>query len=202
MLTGREEPNPVGYPWIEFARINADRELDHFVCGCGIRANASTDRVTTWWFATDRRPGFDFSLLDRRTPRTVDALRTILGPTAVFSQVRRSDYRTEVRARLFGGADLEQHIRLLHIVRSPRVGDNMASLRRTTEALAGVSGIYESYAQLELRNGATEDLHRVVRAARRVQEAANANATAAAAALSSSELDVFQGTCSFPIRTR
>ena len=33
MLTGREEPNPVGYLWIEFARINADGELDHFVCG-------------------------------------------------------------------------------------------------------------------------------------------------------------------------
>ena len=229
MLTGREEPNPVGYLWIEFARINADGELDHFVCGCGIRANASTDRVTTWWFATDRRPGFDFSLLDRRTPLTVDALRTILGPTAVFGHERRGDYRTEVRARLFGGADLEQHIRLLHIVRSPRVGDridvdlpsylesalpqlseaaladaaqpledldehrdNVASLRRTTEALAGLSVIYESYARLELRNRAanTEDLHRVVRAARRDQEAANANAAAAAVALSSSELDV------------
>ena len=126
MLSGREEPNPVGYLWIEFERVDASTgEVDHFVCGCGIRANASTERVTTWWFATDRRPGFDFALLDRRTPLSVDGLRTVLGSHAVFSQERRSDYRTEVRARLFGGADLDQHIRLLHIVRSPRVGDRI-----------------------------------------------------------------------------
>ncbi len=230
MLTGREEPNPVGYLWIEFQRVDANTgEIGHFVCGCGIRANASTDRVTTWWFATDRRPGFDFSLVDRRTPLTVDALRTILGPSAVFPQERRGDYRTEVRARLFGGADLEQHIRLLHIVRSPRVGDridvdlpsylesalpqlseaaladaaqpledldehrdNVASLRRTTDALAGLCAVYESYACAELRARAshTEELHRVVRSARRDQEAASANASAAAVSLNAGEAAV------------
>ena len=126
MLTGREEPNPVGYLWIEFQRINeATGEVDYFVCGCGIRASASTERVTTWWFITERRPGIDFAFLDRRTPLSIDALRTALGTHAVFTQDRRSDYRTEVRARLFGGADLDQHIRLLHIVRSPRVGDRI-----------------------------------------------------------------------------
>ena len=126
MLSGREEPNPVGYLWIEFARLDgATGEISHLVCGCGIRASASTDRVTTWWFVTDRRPGIDFSFVERRTPLTVDALRSVLGPQAVFSHDHRADYRSEVRARLFGGADLDQHIRLLHIVRSPRVGDRI-----------------------------------------------------------------------------
>lgn len=55
MLSGREEPNPVGYLWIEFARVDHETgEIDYFVCGCGIRASATTDRVTTWWFATDQ----------------------------------------------------------------------------------------------------------------------------------------------------
>lgn len=230
MLTGREEPNPVGYLWIEFERVDTDTgEINHVVCGCGIRANASTDRVTTWWFITDQRPGLDFTLLDRRTPLTVDALRTALGPSSVFTQERRIDYRTEVRAKLFGGSDLDQHLRLLHIVRSPRVGDridvdlpsyleaalpqlseaaladaaqpledldehrdNVASLRRTTDALAGLCGIYESYARTELRAraSATEDLHRIVRTARRDHDAANTNATAATAALTSGETEV------------
>lgn len=230
MLTGREEPNPVGYLWIEFERVDTDTgEINHVVCGCGIRANASTDRVTTWWFITDQRPGLDFTLLDRRTPLTVDALRTALGPSSVFTQERRIDYRTEVRAKLFGGADLDQHLRLLHIVRSPRVGDridvdlpsyleaalpqlseaaladaaqpledldehrdNVASLRRTTDALAGLCGIYESYARTELRAraSAAEDLHRIVRTARHDHDVANTNATAATAALTSGETEV------------
>ena len=45
MLSGREEPNPVGYLWIEFERVEDQTgELRHLVCGCGIRASASTER--------------------------------------------------------------------------------------------------------------------------------------------------------------
>jgi hypothetical protein len=50
MLNGRDEPQPQGYLWVEFA--NGD---EHLTCGCGIRANRSTGRVTTWWFITERR---------------------------------------------------------------------------------------------------------------------------------------------------
>lgn len=79
MLSGREEPNPVGYLWIEFERLDAGTGESHLACGCGIRASSSTDRVTTRWFVPNRRPGIDSSFLDRRTPLTVDSLRTILG---------------------------------------------------------------------------------------------------------------------------
>ena len=148
----------------------------------------------------------------------MDALRSTIGSHAVFSHDRRVDYRTEVRARLFGGADLDQHIRLLHIVRSPRVGDridadlpgylqgalpqlsdealadaaqpledldehrdNVAALRRTADALDGLSSVYESYARRELRDRSawTEGLHSFVRAARREGEAASRLADAA-----------------------
>jgi uncharacterized protein (TIGR02680 family) len=128
MLSGREEQQPVGYLWVEFARTATEEDVDHrryLVCGCGIKANRSTDRVTTWWFLTDRRPGIDFALVESRVPLSVDVLRAELGPHAVFSQEQRVGYRQAVRDALFGGRDLDQHIRLLHIVRSPRVGDRI-----------------------------------------------------------------------------
>lgn len=134
MLSGREEQQPVGYLWVELrlggggdghgadAPEGGDRYL---VCGCGIRANRSTDRVTTWWFITDRRPGIDLALVEGRVPLSADALRATLGAGAVFAQDQRPAYRAEVRNRLYGGADLDQHIRLLHVVRNPRVGDRI-----------------------------------------------------------------------------
>ena len=124
MLSGREEPNPIGYLWIELRRETADG-LEYLVCGCGIRASRSTERVTTWWFVTPRRPGIDLSLVEAKTPLSIDALRAEIGAAAVFTHDQRAGYRTEIRARLFGGADLDQHLRLLHIVRNPRVGDRI-----------------------------------------------------------------------------
>ncbi len=120
MLSGRDEQQPVGYLWIELRR-----GTERLVCGCGIRANQSTDRVTTWWFVTDRRPGVDLVLVEGRVPLSVDALRAELGGHAVFSHEQRAGYRREVRARLYGGADIDQHVRLLHVVRNPRVGDRI-----------------------------------------------------------------------------
>src|SRR5690606_16646086 len=84
MLSGRDEQQPVGYLWIELRRGD-----EYLACGCGIRANRSTDRVTTWWFVTDRRPGIDLALVEGRTPLSVDALRTALGPGAVFAHDQR-----------------------------------------------------------------------------------------------------------------
>ena len=120
MLSGREEAQPQGYLWIELRRGD-----DYLTCGCGIRANQSTDRVTTWWFVTDRRPGIDLALVEQRTPLSADALRSEIGAGAVFAHDQRAGYRAEVRNRLYGGADLDQHLRLLHVVRNPRVGDRI-----------------------------------------------------------------------------
>src|SRR6185312_13259134 len=120
MLSGRDDQQPVGYLWLELARGD-----EHVVIGCGIRANRGTMRVTTWWFVTDRRPGIDFDLVEQRVPLSVDALRAVLGAGAVHPQDQRAAYRAEVRRRLFAGADIEQHINLLHVVRNPRVGDQI-----------------------------------------------------------------------------
>jgi uncharacterized protein (TIGR02680 family) len=142
MTSGRTDPNPVGYLWVETRRIDpASGEVSYLVFGCGIRAGASTDRVTTWWFITERRPGIDFSLLDGRTPLTVEGLRLELGTHCVFPKDQLSAYRSELSRRLFGGADLERHLRLLHIVRSPRVGDkiNEDLPRHLTDALPPLS---------------------------------------------------------------
>jgi uncharacterized protein (TIGR02680 family) len=123
MLTGRDEQQPVGYLWLELVRGD-----EYLVFGCGIRANRSTDNVSTWWFVTDRRPHIDVNLIEGRTPRSIDSLRDVLGPhSLVFTKEQRSAYRSELRTQLFGGADLDQHIRLLHVLRNPTVGDRIDS---------------------------------------------------------------------------
>jgi hypothetical protein len=120
MLAGRDEPQPQGYLWLEVANGDA-----YLAFGCGIRANRSTDQVTTWWFITSRRPGIDLHLVEGRVPVSKDVLRAAIGPDPVFGHEQRADYRRELRKRLFGGADLEQYLHLLHVVRNPRVGDRL-----------------------------------------------------------------------------
>ena len=121
MLNGRDDAQPVGYLWIEFER--ADRYL---VCGCGIKANRQSDTVTTWWFVTEKRPGIDFQLVERGgVPLSATRLRSALDPDEVFGERRRRDYRQTIEQRLFGGASISQHIRLINRVRTPRVGDRI-----------------------------------------------------------------------------
>jgi uncharacterized protein (TIGR02680 family) len=52
-------------------------------------------------------------------------LRAAIEPDPLFGHEQRADYRTELRRRLFGGTDIEQHLHLLRIVRNPRVGDRL-----------------------------------------------------------------------------
>lgn len=120
MLAGREDAQPIGYLWLE-----VEKDDEHLSFGCGIKANRASDTVTTWWFVTSRRPGVDLQLVEGRTPISMENLRAELGTDPVFRHDQRNLYRSELRQRLYGGADLEQHIRLLHIVRSPRVGDRI-----------------------------------------------------------------------------
>src|SRR5690606_7826261 len=58
-------------------------------------------------------------------PVNRDALRALIEPDPVFRHEERTRYREELRKRLFGGADIEQHLHLLRIVRNPRVGDRL-----------------------------------------------------------------------------
>lgn len=121
MLSGRDDPQPVGYLWIEF-----ERRGEYLACGCGIKANRQSDTVTTWWFVTGKRPGIDFGLLGGgNVPLTADGLRATLDDGEVCSERQRRDYRREIEQRLFGGASIGQHIGLVNLVRSPRVGDRI-----------------------------------------------------------------------------
>ena len=122
MLNGRDDPQPVGYLWIEF-----ERRGEYLTCGCGIKANRQSDRVTTWWFVTSKRPGIDFGLVGSgNIPLSADGLRAVLDDDGeVFSERQRRDYQREIEHRLFGGASIDQHIGLIHVVRNPRVGDRV-----------------------------------------------------------------------------
>lgn len=120
MLNGRDDPQPVGYLWIEFERLG-----EFLVCGCGIKANRQSERVTTWWFITSKRPEIDFQLVSGGVALSTEVLRAALEGDEVFVERRRRDYRHAVEQRLFGGASIEAHIGLLNKVRSPRVGDRI-----------------------------------------------------------------------------
>ena len=120
MLNGRDDAQPVGYLWIEF-----ERQGEFLVCGCGIKASRQSDKVTTWWFVTSRRPAIDLTLVAGNQPLSADGLRAELGSDEVFGDRRRSDYRLAVQRHLFGGASIDEHIGLIHVVRSPRVGDRI-----------------------------------------------------------------------------
>ena len=121
MLSGRDDPQPVGYLWIEF-----ECGGEFLTCGCGIKANRQSDTVTTWWFVTAKRPGLDFDLVTGgNMPLSADGLRAALDDSEVYSERQRRDYRHQIENRLFGGASIDQHIGLIHLVRSPRVGDRI-----------------------------------------------------------------------------
>ena len=121
MLDGRDDAQPVGYLWIEFER--AGRFL---VCGCGIKANRQSDTVKTWWFITSKRPGIDFRLVEAGgVPLSATRLRAAVEPDEVFVERRRRDYRRAIEQRLFGGASVREHMRLIYRVRTPRVGDRI-----------------------------------------------------------------------------
>ena len=125
MLSGRDEPQPTGYLWLEMTRGE-----DHLAFGCGIKANRNTDSVNHWWFVTDRRPGIDLDLVQRiagggRAPLSAEQLRAEIGGESVWTKEQRAAFRNALHGRLYGGADLDQHLRLLHIVRNPRVGDRV-----------------------------------------------------------------------------
>ena len=121
MLNGRDDAQPIGYLWIEFERAGR-----YFVCGCGIKANRQSDTVKTWWFITSKRPGIDFRLVEGGgVPLSATRLRAALDPDEVFAERRRRDYRRVIEQRLFGGASVSRHMRLIDRVRTPRVGDRI-----------------------------------------------------------------------------
>ena len=120
MLNGRDDAQPVGYLWIEF-----ERRGEFLVCGCGIKANRQADSVNTWWFITSKRPGVDLDLVAGGVALSSEVLRAALDGDEVFSRARRRDYRRAIEQRLFSGAAIDQHIRLINKVRSPRVGDRI-----------------------------------------------------------------------------
>ena len=120
MLDGHTDPQPGGYLWVEFRRGH-----EFFACGCGLKANRSTGTVKLWWFATSKRPGLDFLLLEDNVPLLEGQLRACLEGGQVFEDRHRRDYRRLVEKRLFGGVPIDQHIRLINKVRNPRIGDRI-----------------------------------------------------------------------------
>lgn len=91
----------------------------------------------------------------------------------MFSHRQRRDYRAEVERRLFDGAPIDQHIGLINVVRSPRVGDRIdvdlpqhlidALPELSEQALADAAQPLED---LEEHRGNVAELGRTLKAAR------------------------------------
>ncbi|MYB10632.1 MAG: TIGR02680 family protein [Acidimicrobiia bacterium] len=168
MLNGRDDPQPVGYLWIEF-----ERRGEFLVCGCGIKASRSSDTVTTWWFLTSKRPGIDFRLVEQKLPLSAEGLRAALGGDQVFNHHQRRDYRAEVERCLFEGAPIDQHIGLINVVRSPRVGDRIGVdlPQHLTDALPQLSeqalaDAAQPLDDLEEHRGSVAELDRTLKSVR------------------------------------
>ena len=58
-------------------------------------------------------------------PLSREGLRAALDGDEVFPHHRRADYRRRVEQRLFNGASIDQHLKLINVVRHPRVGDRI-----------------------------------------------------------------------------
>ena len=163
MLDARDpaQTQPVGYLWVEFARAGQRLTL-----GCGIRANRNAQSVDTWWFVTPQRlaasdaaaaPG-TVPITEGDTALTRDQLRHALSgsDSRVYPHNQRGDYRSEIRRRLFGGADISEHIELINKLRDPRIGDAIDNklaefLARAMPSLSeqAVSGAAEPLQKLE-----------------------------------------------------
>ncbi len=127
----------IGYAWMEFETSQVEDDGgDVVVIGAGLRANRSDQRVTSWYFVTDRRYGDGWAAIDgERRPLTRRQLAEELGPRSVFETA--SDYRRAVDTRLFGlGVDrYEALVQLVLFLRRPQLAKDL-DLRRLSETLS------------------------------------------------------------------
>ncbi len=82
ILSGRAEPQPQEYLWPRLQRGTLTSTSD------AVRATRATDQVTTWWFITSRRIGFDLHLVEGRVPVSRDALRVLLEPDLCSRRIK------------------------------------------------------------------------------------------------------------------
>ncbi len=125
MTDGRPAGNHIGYVWLELRCADADGERFHTL-GAGLKASSSTGGTDTWFFATDRRVGVDFTLDRAGECLSIDKLKEALGEEAITKSGR--EHRRRVGRHLFGLFDSARYDNLLHLLhrlRDPNIGNRV-----------------------------------------------------------------------------
>lgn len=124
-----------GYVALEFQRGSSD---EYVTIGFALRTSRkwAERRIVPWSFVvTDgRRIGFDFHVVDPETrrPLSFPELKKELGEAQVFDDKEQRKYQEAVNDALYGFDDVEdllKYLDMLHIVRTPKLGDGLTPAR-------------------------------------------------------------------------
>ncbi|MFB7631119.1 TIGR02680 family protein [Streptomyces sp. NPDC056149] len=162
LLLGGQHQNPerLGYTWIEFGRRDETSGQDHFVTlACGLKAVSGRGIARHWYAVTDQRVGEELSLLDATdTALSRDRLaEAIAGRGLVYDQAKA--YRRAVDEALFGLGERRYAalVDLLIQLRQPQLSkrpNEVALSRALTESLppmdqAVIADVAEAFRSLD-----------------------------------------------------
>ena len=128
---GEDQPNRVGYLWIELTRTDPDTGAPTYLTvGAFIRFSRSTAEAKAWYFTTAERVGEGLQLLgEDRSALPRDKLAEAIGAARITDSPET--HRERVRSQVFGltGESGKERftglLQLLHTLRSPDVGNRI-----------------------------------------------------------------------------
>lgn len=127
---GDEQPNRLGYLWVELVRAHENGESEYLTLGALVRFSRSTAEAKAWYFTTPLRVGVDLVLLDQqRVPLAREKLAELIGSDRITDSPEA--HRERVRSTVFmltGESGRERYaglLQLLHTLRSPDVGNRI-----------------------------------------------------------------------------
>jgi uncharacterized protein (TIGR02680 family) len=127
---GEEQPNRLGYLWLELVRVHDNSDTEYLTLGALVRFSRSTAEAKAWYFTTPLRVGVDLELLDQqRMPLARDKLADLIGGDRITDspEVHRERVRSTVFV-LTGESGRERYaglLQLLHTLRAPDVGNRI-----------------------------------------------------------------------------
>jgi uncharacterized protein (TIGR02680 family) len=127
---GDEQPNRLGYLWLELRREDDNGGIEYVTSGALVRFSQSTAEAKVLYFTTPLRTGVDLILLDeQRMPLSRERLVELVGADRVTETPET--HRERIRNIVFGltgESGRERYhglLQLLHTLRSPDVGNRI-----------------------------------------------------------------------------
>ena len=125
-----DQPNRLGYLWLELASQNQDGHTEHLTLGALVRFSRSTSEAKVWYFTTELRVGQDLLLIDSaREALSRDKLADLIGADRITD--KPDEHRDRVSRDVFGLTGVSGRerfnglLQLLRTLRSPDVGNRI-----------------------------------------------------------------------------